>query len=174
MKQSFECANLEFDYNFSSAIAFTQSLDYTRTLNLRLLLGDMYHKYDTFIIYFNSIGAWTTFTSYSAGTVGSLNSTAVWTLGFSGLIWVNNSFNGSLNNSLAYFPDRFTLPINGFLGYNSSIQSGLVFRKSSSEVVNITVSPYLIRSGFSGSAVGTGAGQFDINMSFTIYGLYED
>lgn len=172
MKQSFECANLEFDYNYASGSAFTQSMTYSTQIDLIQVLGPMYNKYDYFIIYFNSIGTWCAVTSYSAGTAVSLNATAMWTLGVSGLSWYNVNYNGNPNN-LAFFPDRFTLPINNYSGYNSGIQSGLVFRKSN-PIVNLSISPYLVRTGSSANAVNTANGGYDINLSFTIYGLYDD
>lgn len=173
MKQSFECANMEIDNSYISAIAFTKAMDYNATINLKAVMGEMYDKYDYFIIYYNSFGCWNAVTSYTAGAAVGLNATAMWTLGMKGLNWMNSTYNG-ISNEIAYFPDRFTLPINGYGGYNSSIQSGIVFRKPDNPFVNINIVPYLVRTGASCNAVNTGNGGYDINYSFSIYGLYED
>lgn len=179
MKLSGECANFEIDTggtNYFNA-PFT-GIDMTFTLNvdMRQVLGDLYQKYDKFLIVFNGIGMFSALSGFvsSNGATG-LNNTAVWTLGMSGLDWINNSYNGNMN-TIAYFPNRFTMPTNNYAVTNSISNNGVCFRRPDNPYVKLTVAPYLTRNG--GYALGaqsatSGTGGWDINYSFTIFGLTE-
>jgi hypothetical protein len=89
----------------------------------------------------------------------------------SGLNWINNSYNGNIN-TIAYFPNRFTMPINNaYTNTNATSNNGICFRKPDNPYLTLSIVPYLTRQG--GSALATGAinGGWDINYSFTIFGL---
>jgi len=175
MRLSGECANFEIDTgSVTYANAFTnESMTYNVTIDLRVALGDMYDRYDIFLIVFNGISMYGNVTSYSTTTgVTGLNATAVWTLGMSGLNWANNTFNGNLN-PIAYFPNRYTMPITGaYTTTNAVSNNGICFRKTGSSVVNLSLVPYLTRQGGAGLANGNANGGWDINYNFTIFGLH--
>jgi len=175
MKVSGECASLDLDVGSRGA---TTQIDLSMSFNvdMRQLLGDMYEKYDHFLIIFNSIGGWSNATSYSttSGTTG-IAATATWTLGMTGLDWEATTYNGLISN-LAYFPTRFTLPVGGYGSVNFVNNSGVCFRKPLNPYVTLTIAPYLTRGNSSGIAVvaAGNTAQVDFNYSFSIYGLYDD
>lgn len=174
MKLSGECANFEVDTgSISYATAFTnQDMSYTLNVDMRQVLGDLYQKYDKFLIIFNGISMWGGITSYATSTgITGLNASAVWTLGMSGLNWVNNSYNGNINN-IAYFPNRYTMPISSaYTSTNATSNNGVCFRKPDNPYLTLTLTPYLTRQGGSALATNTASGGWDINYNFTIYGL---
>jgi hypothetical protein len=184
MKLSGESANLEFDTG-TLTIQATQSLELfiEQTINLRRSLGDMFDKYDEFLMVFNSIGSSansTTANSYTGGTSSNQNNTAIWTTGMSGdLQFRNNTINGSIS-SIAYFPPRYNLPVatvaNGSnILLNFPVNNGIVFLKPSNDIVRIKIAPYLVRGGGIGSVVAGAADlTFDANLSFTVFGLMKD
>jgi hypothetical protein len=175
MKISGECANFEVDTgNISYTAAFTnQDMTYNVNVNMRQVLGDLYDKYDKFIIVFNGISMWGGVTSYSTTTgISGLGANTIWTLGMSGLNWINNSYNGNIN-TIAYFPNRFTMPIsNNYASTNATSNNGVCFRKPDNPFLTLIIAPYLTRQGGIALANQTGTtGGWDINYSFTIFGL---
>lgn len=176
MKISGEQANFEIDTgSINYAGAFTnESMTYNVNVDLRLALGDIYNKYDSYLMVFNGISMYSTISTFSTTTgITGLGSTAVWTLGMSGLNWANNTYNGNINQ-IAYFPNRYTMPINNaYTTTNAVCNNGIVFRKSGNPNVTLSLTPYLTRQGGAGLANGTGAGGWDINYNFTIFGLSE-
>lgn len=182
MKLSGESANLEFDTGPVLVPATTsRALFLTQTFNIRAALGDMFDKYDEFLMVFNSIGASAnaaTASSLSAGSITAQTNVAVWTLGISGdLAFTNNTVNGQIS-SIGYFAPRFTLPIavtSPNLSINFPINNGVTFLKPNNDFVTLTMAPYLIRGGSPGSAVaGTTDLTIDTNLSFTVFGLINE
>lgn len=177
MKLSGESANFEVDTAIIT-LGANESIALFRTqqVNMRTVLGEMIDKYEKFFIIFNSIGATTTTAglTYTAGAITGQGNTAVWSLGISGdLNFLSNTVNGQLSN-IAYFPTRFTLPVNGSSFVNATSNNGVMFQKPNNDIVTITAAPYLIRGGGAGVAVAPAAGAtVDFNLSFTIYGLTE-
>lgn len=178
MKLSGESANVEFDTGIITIPASgTYPLFLTQAVNMRTILGDMFDKYEKFLIVFNSLGATSTGTglTYSAGTITGQGNTVTWTLGmFGDLQFISNSVNGQLSN-IAYFPTRFTLPVVGSVIANSSCTAGITFAKPKNDVVTLTMAPYLIRGGGAGIAVSPAGNSttIDVNLNFTVYGLIE-
>lgn len=175
MKLSGECANFEIDTGSLSYTGPFTGIDMTFTLNvdMRQVLGDLYQKYDKFLIVFNGIGMFSALTSFTTSTNASATNASVWTLGMTGLDWINNSYNGNMNN-IAYFPNRFTMPTNNYGVTNSISNNGVCFRRPDNPYVRLTVAPYLTRQGGYALGAQTGsAGGWDINYSFTIFGLTE-
>lgn len=174
MKLSGECANLDLDTGSRSSGTTTLEISsITIPVDMRQVLGDMYDKYEHFEIIFNGIGGWSNATSYSAGTITGLTNTATWNLGMIGLDWEASTYNGQLSN-VAYFPNRFTLPIGGYGSSNFSTNNGIMFRKPYSPYVTLNVTPYLTRGGGPATVVASATAQIDLNFSFSIYGLYDD
>jgi len=184
MKLSGETANLEFDTGSLLVPANTsRDLFLTQTINLRNCLGDMFDKYDEFLMVFNSLGSSATSSStntYSTPTVASLNQSAIWSLGIYGdLQFTSNTLNGQISN-IGYFPPRFTLPVSTVSAsanvfFNFPINNGITFKKPQNDFVTITLTPYLIRAGGAGSVVaGASDLTIDTNMSFTIFGLMKE
>lgn len=171
MRLSGETANLEFD---SGNVVFPQntptSVAITASLNLRTALGDMYNKYNKFLMVLNSFGGF----AGAVVTYTSQGSPAIATIGISGdLPFISNSLNGQIS-SVAYFPLRFTLPSNGYNSTNSTIQNGVVFQKPANDVAEVTITPYLVRGGAIALINCASANSiYDFNYSFTIYGLSE-
>ncbi len=178
MRLSGESATLEFDTN-SVTVASGESyaIYISQELNLRTCLGDMYDRYNQFMIVFNGIGGYTsTNINYNAGSVTLTGNTAVWTIAMTGLPFNNTTFNGVPLN-IAYFPTRFTMPTNAYAVTNNASPNGICFRKPPSPNANIAIFPVLTRSGGAGTVFGSGAagttGTYDFNFSFTVYGLSE-
>lgn len=178
MKLSGETANVEFDTGvITIAASGTYPLFLTQTVNMRTMLGDMFDKYEKFLMVFNGIGATATGggLTYNAGTIVGQGNSVTWTLGmFGDLQFISNSVNGQLSN-IAYFPTRFTLPVNGSTITNSSNNAGITFAKPKNDVVTLTMAPYLIRGGGAGIAVSPAGNPttIDVNFNFTVYGLSE-
>lgn len=112
MKISGESANLEFDTGPMTIPANqSRSLFIIQSFNIRNVLGDMFDKYDKFLMVFNSIGANANSNlanTYTGGTVVAQTNTSIWTTGiFGDLQFVCNSVNGQLSN-IGYFPPRYT------------------------------------------------------------------
>lgn len=181
MKLSGESANLEFDTGPVLVAANTsRSLFLTQTFNIRSALGDMFDKYDEFLMVFNSLGASATSVAantYTGGAVTNQTQTAVWTTGiFGDLQFINNTVNGQISN-IAYFPPRYTLPVSTVAAsanvfFNFPINNGVTFLKPQNDFVTLTITPYLIRTGGAGSVVaGASDLTIDVNLSFTIFGL---
>lgn len=174
MKLSGECANFEVDTgNVAYAAAFTNvDMTYNLNVDMKQVLGDLYNKYDKFMIVFNGISMWGGVTTYSTNNgITGLTASTVWTLGMTGLNWINNSYNGNVN-SIAYFPNRFTMPItNAYALTNSTSSNGICFRRPDNPYLTLSISPYLTRQGGIAYANNTAAGGWDINYSFTIFGL---
>jgi hypothetical protein len=184
MKLSGETANLEFDTGpLLVPATTTRDLFLTQTFNMRAALGDMFDKYDEFLMVFNSIGASATSAStntYTGGAVTNQNQTAVWSTGIYGdLQFTNNTVNGQISN-IGFFPPRYTLPVSTVAAsanvlFNFPINNGVTFLKPQNDFVTLTITPYLIRSGGAGS-VTAGATDLtiDINLSFTVFGLMKE
>jgi hypothetical protein len=184
MRLSGETSNLEFDTGPLLVPANTsRSLFLTQTFNMRSALGDMFDKYDEFLMVFNSIGASASSTStnsYTGGNVTNQSQTAVWTTGIVGdLQFTNNTVNGQISN-IAYFAPRYTLPVSTVAAsanvfFNFAINNGVTFLKPQNDFVTLTITPYLIRTGGPGS-VQAGATDLtiDINLSFTVFGLMKE
>jgi hypothetical protein len=184
MKLSGETANLEFDTGpLLVPATTTRDLFLTQTFNMRAALGDMFDKYDEFLMVFNSIGASATSAStntYTGGVVTNQNQTAVWSTGIYGdLQFTNNTVNGQISN-IGFFPPRYTLPVSTVAAsanvlFNFPINNGVTFLKPQNDFVTLTITPYLIRSGGPGS-VTAGATDLtiDINLSFTVFGLMKE
>jgi hypothetical protein len=70
MKISGECANFEVDTgSITYAAAFTnQDMTYNVNVDMRQVLGDLYNKYNKFIIVFNGISMWGGVTGYATTT----------------------------------------------------------------------------------------------------------
>jgi hypothetical protein len=174
MRISSESANLEFD-TFNQTITAGQSitLQISQAVNWRTVLGEMYDKYDNFLIIFNSFGGWTgTNMTYSGSAASNAN---VWTAGInSDIQFLGNTVNGQLS-SIAYFPTRFPLPsANGYSLINSTLNNGIVFQKPYNSTSQLTVSVYQVRNGTPCVlGVSTGSSTYDYNFSFSIYGLSE-
>lgn len=171
MRLSAECANLEFD---SGSVSFplntNTSVAINASLNLRNVLGDMYNKYNKYIIILNSFGG---FASTTVSYGGSAAAGAVYSIGITGdLDFISNSVNGVASN-IGYFPTRLPLPSNGSAFTNSTMSNGIVFVKPLNDVVNISIVPYLIRNGTVAYISATINALYDFNYSFTIYGLSE-
>jgi hypothetical protein len=186
MKLSGETANLEFDTGpLLVPATTTRDLFLTQTFNMRAALGDMFDKYDEFLMVFNSIGASASSASTNTytgggGAVTNQNQTAVWSTGIYGdLQFTNNTVNGQISN-IAFFPPRYTLPVSTVAAsanvlFNFPINNGVTFLKPQNDFVTLTITPYLIRSGGAGS-VTAGASDLtiDINLSFTVFGLMKE
>ena len=176
MKLSGECANFEVDTgSVISTVAYNNTdMTYILNVDMRQVLGDLYHKYDKFIIVFNGISMWSSATGYTTSTVTTgITAGTVWTLGMTGLNWVNNSFNGNIN-TIGYFPNRFTMPLgNAYASTNATSNNGICFRKPDNPFVSLSISPYLTRQGGIALATGTLNTGWDINYSFSIFGLTE-
>ncbi len=175
MKISGECANLDLD---TGTLVGNTNLDISImsfNVDLKRMLGDMYDKYDKFIIIFNSMGGWSNASSYStaSGTSG-LTGVALWSIGMTGLDWVSNSYNGQ-DTSLAFFPNKVLLPVANYANNNfPNFRNGVCFRKPMNPNVILTLGPYLTRGGSTAIAVATGTVQVDFNFSFSIFGLSEE
>jgi hypothetical protein len=176
MKLSGECANFEIDTgSVTYASTFTsENMAFTVSVNMKQVLGELFERYKKFMIVFNGISMWGNVTGYTTTTgVTGLTNAAVWTLGMTGLNWINNSYNG-LSNNVGFFPNRFTMPTaNGYSNTNATANNGICFDKPASNQVTITVVPYLTRQGGTAQASGSATGGWDINYSFTIFGLIE-
>lgn len=171
MKLSGESANFELDKGLVSS-GLTIPFLINETIDLRIVLGDMYDKYDKYVIIFNSIGGWTNANSWATSLGASaINQTGSWSLGMEGLPW-NNSTSNSNMTSMALFPNKFNLPIVGYGTQNATYSNGISFRKPANSIVTLTYAPYLTRTGGYAIAVATsGVVSIDFNLSFTIYGL---
>ena len=184
MKISGECANLELDCVINPPGGSTQQSDITVTynINFRQLLGDMYGRYDEFMIVFDGIGGWSNATSYNTTNsvltpsgypaISGVNATGSWSLGMIGLDWKYYSYNGNLSN-IGLFPNKFNLGVSGYTTTNfGTTNQGLVFRKPQNGNIQLTISPYLTRTQGTCVAVTTGANiMVDFNYNFSIYGL---
>jgi hypothetical protein len=177
MRLSAESANLEFDtfpVNFS--VGTTYNVAFNGDVNWRTVLGDMYNKYDYFYIVFNSIGSFssTNNMSYSAGSITGITGGA-WSMAITGdLQFLSNSVNGQLTN-VGIFPDLFSLPVNGYVFLNSTINNGIIFRKPLNSTSRITIAPYfLVNNQPAVAVVSTGSSQVDYNYSFVIYGMIKE
>ncbi len=128
-----------------------------------IVLGDMYHKYKYFKIVLNSYCGWTSgAVTYSINTVY---------MNMTGLDFVNTTFNGQLSN-IAKFPNQFNLPSNGSSGVNfSNDDSGIVFRRPDSPIVNLKITFLNPRNIISTASTVISP---SLNFNFTIYGLYEE
>jgi hypothetical protein len=174
MRLSAESANLEFD-TLNQTINAGQSipLQISQQVNWRTVLGDMYDKYDNFLIVFNSFGGWSG-TNITYNGVAASNA-LVWTAGIvSDIQFLGNTVNGQLS-SIAYFPTRFALPSgNGYSLINSTLNNGIVFQKPYNSTSQLTVSVYQVRNGTQ-CVLGSSSGShtYDYNFSFSIYGLSE-
>jgi hypothetical protein len=174
MRLSSESANLEFD-TLNQTITAGQSipLQISQQVNWRTVLGEMYDKYNNFLIVFNSFGGWTGANMTYNGSAAS--NALIWTVGMtSDIQFLGNTVNGQLSN-IAYFPTRFNLPsANGYNLVNSPLNNGIVFQKPYNSTSQLNVSVYQIRNGIQCLlGVSTGASTYDYNFSFSIYGLSE-
>lgn len=176
MRLSAETANLEFDtlnqtINSGDAIP----LQVSQEVEWRTLLGDMYDRYNKFLIVFNSFGGYTGANMQYTGSGGSIQ-TLVWTCGItSDIQFLSNTVNGQVSN-IAYFPTRFTLPaVNNYSLINSTVNNGIVFQKPYNSRSQLTVSVYAVRNGTQCilGVSGAGSSTYDYNFSFSIYGLSE-
>ena len=185
MKISGECANLELDTLSVLSGAGIQeiSLMVYFNIDMRQVLGDMYDRYEEFLMVFDGIGGWTNATSFTTtpsnlstnNLISGGNQTSSWSLGMTGLDWKYSTYNGQLNE-IALFPNKFNLGVSGFTTSNfGSTSQGIVFRKPSNPFVRLSVAPYLSRTQGIGVAVTTATAiQIDFNYNFSIYGLSEE
>lgn len=176
MKRSAETAHLFFDNR--EAWSGASSSRSTFKVNFRDLLGNMYNKYSKFLIVLNSHSAFAPDWTNAAGTAVNVYAR------MSGLNWEHSSY-GILtaqtyqnnvmmrgNNEEAVFPQVFNLADNGVTTFNSSINTGLCFRKPTEEFTTLAILFRDIRSNKDGSSIPDGFG-YQYLMSFTIYGLYD-
>ncbi len=191
MKRSGECANFQLDYEIATMQNTEKSLTYSTSINLKNILGDMYDKYNKFVIIFNGLGYWTNTPApsgtspnviggYNSGGARNVTSVGVYYLGISGLDIINNSSkNGDLSN-IGFFPGRFALITANYYSLNlTNTSNGIMFNKPSNPNVNITLPIYNVRTNVETSIAISGTSSttailFDMNLSFTIYGISED
>jgi len=178
MSLSSESASVTFDSGYydlptGSSVQTVFSVPF----DLRIALGDMYDRYNTFAICLNSISFFaqlTSYTSINTPLLGTFGSSALVNCGMTGLPWINYTTNGSLDN-LALFPPTFRMggsPAGAYEG-NTFIKSNcLLFRKPSNSQTTITVGCYVIRMqgaltvGHSSNNV-----QYSANYNFSIFGV---
>ena len=184
MNRSAEQANLFLSnrYCLSGAVR----LDSTFRINFKELLGDMYYKYDKFIMVLNG---------YQAYTQNNIPlQQAIGTLRLVGLNWCNSSYGTNTtiypdvvpginnvssfgNNAEAVCPNMLSYyPIGGgsymFSNSLTGNTAGLVFYKPTGEYTDLRVFYRDLKTN------NTTASQpdnmaFSANYSFTIYGLYD-
>ena len=95
-------------------------------INLRVLLGDMYYKYDRFNLNLNTIGTGAPYTGWSTG--GSLDDRCVY-ISISGLPFVNNTYSQKNNSNT-------TSTIIASCYFNSSTQTTQYFYSNNSATFN--------------------------------------
>lgn len=179
MKLSGESANLEFETgNINFLANTTRDIFIFQQINLRVALGSLYNRYNKFYMVFNScasfLGATTTTTTYSAGTVTGITTSTAWLIGVSGLDFINNTIDGVISKT-ALFPTTVSLAQNSNNnGGSDQTMNGVVFTKPSNDIQDISIQPYLVRGLQPGKAVTTTTASIgDYNFSFTVYGLHE-
>ena len=182
MNRSSEQAHLFLNNDF--CISGANRSDSTYGVNFKELLGNMYNKYDKFLIVLNSHQAYTTTWTIAADNSNICN------LRLIGLNWCHSSYgtvttvldtgtnkvNMFGNNSEAIVPmSIFTIPTSGngptSQTYPGNI-SGLVFHKPREEITQLRI----FMRDFRGNNIGSTAPATHymmITYSFTIYGLYD-
>lgn len=111
-------------------------------INLRVLLGDMYDKYDRFNLNLNTIA-----TGVPAANIGTTGDDRCCYVTMSGLPWVNNTYNqqsGSNNNSSVIATFLFSQNTQAYQYYYGNNTS--TFRKNQ-EMVNLNISFLKISTG---------------------------
>lgn len=153
MDLSVNLANVLFTYNVSTPDAGIATSEFSRTINLRNVIGAQeYDKSDFFEMSFNNYSASNFIETIFTNELGALSSTTVVKLGISGLPFVNNSLNGQISN-FALFPQTFIASghptaINSTFRANNfpyPRQRPIKFRKPASPEVTLTFAFYTIR-----------------------------
>ena len=176
MRLSGESCNLEFDTNNIVFLSNTTTdIFIFQQFNLRVALGSMYNHYNKFYMVFNSVASFLGGgTTYSAADVTGVTNSTAWLIGVTGLDFINNSIDGVISKT-ALFPTTVSLAQNGNNNGGSAFtMNGVVFNKTSNDIQDISIQPYLVRGLQVGKAVTGGVNQIgDFNFSFTVYGLHE-
>ena len=181
MKRSGESAHLFLNNDFCYVGAFAN--DSTFRVNFKELLGDMYDKYDKFVIIFNCYAQW----SGAGGAIPSGTSTSA-TLRITGLNWHHSSYGTNTtitlaggrasgyitpgNNGEAVFPQIVSITASTTTQSNFSGQdAGLCFYKPREEFTDIRLYMRDIRAATINANNATTI-QCNSTFSFSIYGLY--
>lgn len=174
MKLSSECAILELDSLLVTVpLNTTQIVEVASDVNLRIVLGDMYNKYNKFLIVLNSFGGYCTLPNGGGYNGGNNVVSTPYSVVMAGLPFTQNSYNGQLQTS-AIFPAKVTLPVFGNSVTNSPVQRGVVFTKPGYEQTRLVCNFYATRSNTIATIVTTNAQySYDFNLNFAIYGLYD-
>jgi hypothetical protein len=165
----------------TSSIGASISTVRTLRVNLRQILGDMFDKYDTFLICLNSVVNYAQISSYNTiPNVGSVSSTLPVKVGMSGFHWVSSTLNGS-SESLCFFPNSFviggasTASDGGFGVGNFKNPNCIMFKKPPEPTVELTVGLYSARqNGFVRGGNTSGESRIQLNYNFSIFGITEE
>jgi len=152
MDLSINLANVLFTNNVTTASPGIATSEFSRTINLRNVIGSEYDKSEYFEMSFNNYSASNFIDTLFTNEIGPLSSTNAVKLGVSGLPFLNNSLNGQVSN-LALFPQVFqvtghpTLLNSTFRGNNfpSPRQRSIKFRKPENPDVTLTFAFYTVR-----------------------------
>ena len=118
MDLSVNLANVLFTYNVSTPDAGIATSEFSRTINLRNVIGPQeYDKSEFFEMSFNNYSASSFLETIFTNELGAISTANIIKLGVSGLPFVGNSYNGQVSN-FALFPQVFQVA-----GHPSAINS---------------------------------------------------
>jgi hypothetical protein len=153
MELSANLANLIFTYNVTTPNAGIATSEFSRTINLRNIIGSQeYDKSEFFEMSFNNYSASNFLETIFTNEIGALSSSNALKLGVSGLPFVSNSLNGQVSN-FALFSQVFQATghpsaLNStFRGNNFPYprQRSIKFRKPANPEVTLTFAFYTVR-----------------------------
>lgn len=153
MDLSVNLANVLFTYNVSTPGAGIATSEFSRTINLRNVIGPQeYDKSEFFEMSFNNYSSSNFMETLFTNELGAISSANIIKLGVSGLPFVGNSYNGQVSN-FALFPQVFQVS-----GHPSAINSTfrannfpyprqrcIKFRKPANPEVTLTFAFYTVR-----------------------------
>jgi hypothetical protein len=153
MDLSVNLANVLFTYNVSTPDAGIATSEFSRTINLRNVIGPQaYDKSEFFEMSFNNYSASNFMETIFTNELGAISSVNIIKLGVSGLPFVSNSLNGQVSN-FALFPQVFQVAghpsaINSTFRANNfpyPTQKSIKFRKPANPEVTLTFAFYTVR-----------------------------
>ena len=153
MDLSVNLANVLFTYNVTTAGPDIATSEFSRTINLRNVIGPQeYDKSEFFEMSFNNYSASNFIETLFTNELGAISSSNTLKLGVRGLPFVSNSSNGQVSN-FALFPQVFQAAghpsnINAtFRGNNFPYprQRSIKFRKPANPEVTLTFAFYTVR-----------------------------
>lgn len=173
MDLSVNLANVLFTYNVSTAGPDIATSEFSRTINLRNVIGAQeYDKSEFFEMSFNNYSSSNFIETIFTNELGAISTANVLKLGVSGLPFVSNSFNGQVSN-FALFPQVFQVSghpslINATFRANNfpyPRQRSIKFRKPANPEVTLTFAFYTVRGPSGIVFFRTGSAGTPVNVS---------